>query len=235
MALPEAEEESDPAFMHHGADALPVVEAGGARARLIAGSAFGETSPLTASSETLYADVELAAGARMPIDATYEERALYTIAGHDRDRGRRVRAGPAPRAAPGRPDHRDGARRGQAARFMLFGGAPMEGPRYIWWNFVSSPPRAHRAGQGGVGARPLRHRAGRRGRLHPAAREGRRAAARHGRRALPLSCRAAPTTQPRSRGPHPTSPRSGAEEAPAPKRHAAGPRDVGPRSRGRRT
>ena len=139
MALPEAEEESDPAFMHHGEGELPVVEAGGARARLIAGSAFGATSPLKASSETLYADVELAAGARMPIDASYEERALYTIAGTIEIAGDRFEPGQLLVLRPG--DAITVAARGApgtAARFMLFGGAPMEGPRYIWWNFVSS-------------------------------------------------------------------------------------------------
>src|ERR687893_198854 len=81
MALPVDQEEVDPAFMHHGADALPVVDAEGMRARLIAGRAFGAASPLATASETLYADVRLAAGARAPVEATYEERALYTVAG----------------------------------------------------------------------------------------------------------------------------------------------------------
>jgi redox-sensitive bicupin YhaK (pirin superfamily) len=137
MALPLAEEEGDPAFMHHGADALPVVEDRGVRARLIAGSALGATSPLGTASETLYGDVELAAGARMPIDATYEERAIYTIAGE-------IEVGP-DQFQPGqllvlRPGDPITVTARSDARFMLFGGAPMEGPRYIWWNFVSSRP-----------------------------------------------------------------------------------------------
>jgi redox-sensitive bicupin YhaK (pirin superfamily) len=81
MALPAAREEDDPAFLHQGAAALPTLEADGARARLIAGRAFGLASPLATASETLYADVQLAAGARLPIDQNYEERALYTISG----------------------------------------------------------------------------------------------------------------------------------------------------------
>ena len=81
MALPAEQEEGDPAFTHHGVEALPIVDAGGVRARLIAGRAFGAASPLATASETLYADVQLKAGARVPIEATYEERALYTIAG----------------------------------------------------------------------------------------------------------------------------------------------------------
>jgi redox-sensitive bicupin YhaK (pirin superfamily) len=135
MALPADQEESDPAFMHHGENDLPVVEDHGVRARLIAGSALGATSPLATASETLYGDVELSAGASLPIDDHYEERAIYTIAGT-------IEVGP-DTFAPGqllvfRPGDRIAVRARTVARFMLFGGAPMEGPRYIWWNFVSS-------------------------------------------------------------------------------------------------
>ncbi|WP_159719028.1 pirin family protein [Geminicoccus flavidas] len=137
MALPAAQEETDPAFLHHKADALPVIDADGIRARLIAGQAFGAASPLATASETLYADVQLEPGARMPIDATYEERALYTIAGTIEVAGDRFEPAQLLVLRPG-----DGitVTATSAARFMLFGGAPMEGPRYIWWNFVSSRP-----------------------------------------------------------------------------------------------
>ena len=137
MALPEDQEESDPAFVHHGAEALPVVADGGIEARLIAGRAFGAISPLQAASETVYADVQLRDGAAAPIDAEYEERALYTIAGEIEVAGQRF--------APGqllvlRPGDAITVRARADSRFMLFGGAPMGGPRYIWWNFVSSRP-----------------------------------------------------------------------------------------------
>ena len=81
MDGPEPEQETqDPAFMHHGAEAVPLIESSGVTARLIAGRAFGATSPLKASSETLYADVQMKAGATMPIDAGYDERVIYTMA-----------------------------------------------------------------------------------------------------------------------------------------------------------
>ncbi len=137
VALPQDQEESDPAFLHHGAAELPVLEDQGLRARLIAGSAFGATSPLQTASETLYADLTLAAGASAPIDATHEERALYTIEGEIEVGGDVFGAGQLLVLRPG-DAHRITAR--TAARVMLFGGAPMEGPRYIWWNFVSSRP-----------------------------------------------------------------------------------------------
>lgn len=137
MAMPLADEESAPEFAHHGADALPIVEADGLRARLIAGSAFGASSPLVTSSDTLYADVSLSAGESVPIEPGVDERAIYTITGT-------VIIG----NASFEPEQLVVLRRGEQvvieagrdARFMLFGGAPMEGPRYIWWNFVSSRP-----------------------------------------------------------------------------------------------
>jgi redox-sensitive bicupin YhaK (pirin superfamily) len=135
MALPTNQEESDPAFMHHGAEALPLVEAGGIQARLIAGRAFGAASPLATSSETLYADVQLDAGARIPIDAGYDERAIYTIGGTIDVAGDLFEPGNLLVLRPGDPVTVAAI---SDARFMLFGGAPMEGPRYIWWNFVSS-------------------------------------------------------------------------------------------------
>ena len=137
MALPEAEEESDPAFVHHGSDELPTVDTDGIRARLIAGDALGVRSPLQTPSETLYADVNLEAGAQMPIEATYEERALYTIAGTIEVAGDAFGPGQLLVLRPGDPIV---VRAAVDARFMLFGGAPMGGPRYIWWNFVSSRP-----------------------------------------------------------------------------------------------
>ena len=135
MALPTNQEESDPAFTHHSAGALPLVEAGGIQARLIAGRAFGAASPLATSSETLYADVRLDAGARMPIDAGYDERAIYTIGGTIDVAGDLFEPGNLLVLRPGDPVTVAAI---SDARLMLFGGAPMEGPRYIWWNFVSS-------------------------------------------------------------------------------------------------
>ncbi|MER0240264.1 pirin family protein [Fulvimarina sp. MAC8] len=137
MALPQASEEGDPAFMHYGADDLPVVEAEGVRVRLIAGAAFGVASPLKVSSETLYGDVQLAAGAAIPIDATYEERALYTIDGLIEIAGDAFEPGQLLVLRPG--DAITVRNKGlRDTRFMLFAGAPMDGPRWIWWNFVSS-------------------------------------------------------------------------------------------------
>ena len=138
VALPRDAEESDPEFVHHAAEALPVIAADGVRARLIAGSAFGETSPLATASETLYADLSLEPGARVQIDASHDERALYTVDGAVRVAGDDFEPGQLVILRKGSPvvlEATDGA-----ARVMLFGGDPMGEARYIWWNFVSSRP-----------------------------------------------------------------------------------------------
>ena len=135
LALPEAVEEDAPTFSHLDASALPIIDAHGSRARLIAGQAWGETSPLSTASETLYADVTLEQGASVPIDPAHEERALYTISGEMEVAGTRFEAAQLLILRPGDAITVSAV---ADARFLLFGGAPMEGPRYIWWNFVSS-------------------------------------------------------------------------------------------------
>ncbi len=135
LALPEAVEESAPDFTHFSEDALPRIAAEGIDMRLIAGQAHGASSPLNAMSDALYADIALEAGGVFPVEGTYVERALYTISGEiEVDR---CAFGPGQLIVL-RPGEAIDVRATQAARFMLFGGEPMDGPRHIWWNFVSS-------------------------------------------------------------------------------------------------
>jgi redox-sensitive bicupin YhaK (pirin superfamily) len=81
MALPRSHEESAPDFVHYAEADLPVIEGDGARLRLIAGEALGNRSPVALPMATIYADAELAAGASLPFDPDYEERAIYTVEG----------------------------------------------------------------------------------------------------------------------------------------------------------
>jgi redox-sensitive bicupin YhaK (pirin superfamily) len=135
IALPESAEETAPAFSHHGADTLPVIEDHGLRLRLVAGELHGARSPVPTFSETLYADIELAAGAMLPVEATHEERAIYIATGEIELAGRRHAAG---RLLVLRPGDAVAVIAVDDARVLLFGGEPMDGPRFIWWNFVSS-------------------------------------------------------------------------------------------------
>ena len=135
IALPQAHEETAPSFQHFDAARLPVIEDGGVRARVIAGSAFGSTSPVGMLSPWLYAEVVLAAGASAPLDPDQEERAIYVVDGEAEIAGETFEA---PRLLIFRPGDRITVRALRRARLMFLGGAALEGPRYIWWNFVSS-------------------------------------------------------------------------------------------------
>jgi redox-sensitive bicupin YhaK (pirin superfamily) len=135
VALPAAHEETAPSFQHFPAANLPTVADRGLWARVIAGSAFGQTSPVNTLSDWLYAEVKLDAGASAPLDPDQEERAIYLVDGEIRVASETF-AGP--RLLIFRPGDRITVTATRDARLMFLGGAALEGPRYIWWNFVSS-------------------------------------------------------------------------------------------------
>ncbi|MCB1477739.1 MAG: pirin family protein [Rhodobiaceae bacterium] len=135
VALPKHAEEVDPAFQHVGKDDLPFIEEGGKSVRIIAGEMYGQRAPVPLAHETIYADVALAAGASLPVPATHEERAIYTVSGEIEIAGDSF--GEA-QLLVFRPGDEITVRAKSDARFVIVGGDPMDGPRYIWWNFVSS-------------------------------------------------------------------------------------------------
>jgi len=135
LALPGAKEEMDPAFEHVAKADLPVVDGVGARARIVMGSLWGETAPVTCHSHTIYADILLAAGGAMPIDPEAEERGLYVAEGEASLDG--VALQPATLYVL-RPGIAATLRSAGGGRVMLCGGAPLDGPRHVFWNFVSS-------------------------------------------------------------------------------------------------
>jgi hypothetical protein len=135
LALPSAKEEVEPAFEHVGKDELPVVEGVGALARVVMGTLWGESSPVTCHSPTIYADIHLAAGGAMPVDAEAEERGLYVAEGEASLDG--LPLAPATLYVL-RPGVRATLRSERGGHVMLCGGAALDGPRHVWWNFVSS-------------------------------------------------------------------------------------------------
>jgi len=135
IALPRSAEETEPEFFHHGAAALPTIEAEGKRVRVIAGSLFGATSPVRAFSEMFYADAALQPGAKIPLDAGHEERAIYVAEGAIDIAGDAFEAG---RLLVFRPGDEITVTALEPSRLLFLGGEPMDGPRHIWWNFVSS-------------------------------------------------------------------------------------------------
>jgi redox-sensitive bicupin YhaK (pirin superfamily) len=134
-ALPKSQEEGAPAFAHYGAGDLPRIEGEGKRIRLIMGDAYGARSPAAFAHPSLYAEAVLAPGAVLPFDADYDERAVYIVSGEIDIAGNSFEAG---RLLVFKPGDRISMLALSNARLMLIGGEPMDGPRHIWWNFVSS-------------------------------------------------------------------------------------------------
>lgn len=135
VALPAADAEVEPSFQHHPAGTLPMIEQDGAIARLIAGHAFGETSPVATASPLFYLDAIVGPNAEVPIPDEYPERAVYVVAGSLATDGCRFDEGELVVLRQHEPAELVAETH---SRVMVLGGAPLEGPRYIWWNFVAT-------------------------------------------------------------------------------------------------
>jgi redox-sensitive bicupin YhaK (pirin superfamily) len=135
VALPAEHEEMAPEFFHHPADSIPTVDFPGVHARVLAGSAYGKRSPVKVLSPLFYVEARLAAGAELELPEHHAERAAYVVSGS-------VSCGQETASEPKllvfRAGQRAVLRAGSDARVMLLGGDPLESPRHIWWNFVSS-------------------------------------------------------------------------------------------------
>ena len=135
VALPKRHEETAPSFAHHPVSDLPVVEDTDKRLRVVVGTAYGKTSPVETFSEMFYADARLQSGASLPVDALHEERAAYLVEGEVEIDGQAYEPGRLLVLAPGA---KPAIKARTAAHLVLIGGEPMDGPRHLWWNFVSS-------------------------------------------------------------------------------------------------
>jgi redox-sensitive bicupin YhaK (pirin superfamily) len=135
VALPREHEEVEPDFHHYDAEMFPTFELDGAALRLLAGTAFGQTSPVRTLSPLFYVEATLRAGAHLPLPRDHRERAAYVVEGAVSFSGERAHRsqmlvfdeGDEPVLLAEEP-----------SRVMLFGGAPLDGERHIFWNFVSS-------------------------------------------------------------------------------------------------
>jgi redox-sensitive bicupin YhaK (pirin superfamily) len=134
VALPERDEETEPAFAHHGSDDLPTYESTGLWARLVAGEGFGTKAKVKTHSPMFYAHWRLKSGARAQLPAEYSERAAYVVSGQVEIDGRAYDGGHMLVFSKGEPVTFTAL---QDAVLMLLGGEPV-GPRYVEWNFVSS-------------------------------------------------------------------------------------------------
>jgi redox-sensitive bicupin YhaK (pirin superfamily) len=134
-ALPLAHEEDEPSFVHTPADAIPEVRVGDAQVRVMVGQAFGVVSPVKAFSQTLYLDVNLPVGGSIELPALAPEMAVYPVDGGLEIDGAPLAARVMAVLDPSKPVRVSSA---QGARFVVIGGEPVDAPRHMWWNFVSS-------------------------------------------------------------------------------------------------
>ena len=135
VALPKPSEEVAPEFHHHGATALPRIERDGALLRVIAGRASGEESPVKVFADTFNVAVDLDADAETRIDDAPVERALYVLEGEAQLDGADI---PEKHLVVLDRGTRPTLRAKTPVKAMLFGGEPLDAPRHLWWNFVSS-------------------------------------------------------------------------------------------------
>lgn len=136
VALPRDHEEDAPSFDHHPAATLPVIEQAGVRLVVIAGTAFGERSPVRVLAPTLYVDARIDRDAALVIDDEHEQRAVYVAEGTLALGDTAIEVGTLVVLSPG--EVRLVAR--THVRAMIVGGAPLDGPRHMWWNYVTSDP-----------------------------------------------------------------------------------------------
>lgn len=135
IALPNAHEQTEPQFIHYPKASLPFITVPGVSMHLIAGRAFGAEAPTATFSDLFYIFAELSPGAEFELRPEYPERGLYAVQGEIYVDNQPV----APyHLAVLAPDRAVRIRAGGDARMMLLGGAPLDGERIIWWNFVAS-------------------------------------------------------------------------------------------------
>ncbi|MGO9835523.1 MAG: pirin family protein [Polyangiaceae bacterium] len=137
VALPLHEEERTPSFEHHPVAAIPSVRRHHSDLRVIAGTAYGVKAPTGVLSPTLYVHARLEAEATLDVDDEHEERAVYVAEGAIDCDGSIFGPGTMIVLHPRAPVT---VRATERSDLMLVGGAPIDGPRHIWWNFVSSSP-----------------------------------------------------------------------------------------------
>jgi redox-sensitive bicupin YhaK (pirin superfamily) len=135
VALPRDAEDGEPSFVHVPAKDVPRHDAPGARVSVVAGDAWGLRSPVPVASRTLYAVGTLDAGATLALPDDHVERAIYVVDGTVELDGTAVPAGRLATVDAGAPAV---LRAAADARFAVCGGDPLDGPRFVWWNFVAS-------------------------------------------------------------------------------------------------
>jgi redox-sensitive bicupin YhaK (pirin superfamily) len=135
VALPKAHEETEADFRHYAAETLPAIERDGVHLRVLAGGAYGAESPVRTLSPLFYVEATLSAGTELPLPHEHRERAAFVVEGVVRCGDECIERSRMAVFAPGGTPTLCAQ---SGARVILLGGAPLDGERHIWWNFVSS-------------------------------------------------------------------------------------------------
>ena len=135
LALPRSWEETAPSFDHYGESRLPQFSENGVEGRVLLGDWSGLQSPVSFPGDSMYVDLRMSENSAAQFPKGQEERAIFSAQGAIEIDGILYPESELLVLAPGR-DVRVVAPRG--ARVLLFGGEPLDGPRHLWWNFVSS-------------------------------------------------------------------------------------------------
>ena len=134
-ALPLAHEEDEPGFCHTPSADIPELTVDGARVRVLIGTAFGRTSPVKTFSRTLYLDVILKAGQELALSGLPEEAAIYPVGGDLEIDGTPLEKNNMALLSTGSTQL---VKATSEAHFVVIGGEPLDGRRFMSWNFVSS-------------------------------------------------------------------------------------------------
>lgn len=134
VGLPTDREEIEPGFHHSPREALPECEIDGISLRIVAGEAYGLTSPVPVYSPIFYLDARFAEGSSIALPDEHEERAVFVVDGELEAGGGKAASGEMIVFEPGEDTTVAAA---GAVQAMLLGGAPL-GHRHMYWNFVSS-------------------------------------------------------------------------------------------------
>lgn len=138
VGLPRDREDRDPSFAHHAKSTLPVLVRDGVELRVVAGTAFGQTSPVEIDSPLFYVSAQMPRGTSLRIPAEDPERAVYVVSGAVECEGAVFETASLLVLREGKEPTLNAT---SDALLMLFGGAPLDGKRIMWWNFVSSDPQ----------------------------------------------------------------------------------------------
>lgn len=138
LASPRELEQGPASYSHHPAASLPVSDSMGVRICMIAGQGFCLESPVPVLSPTLYAHVHMQPATTLQVPNEHAQRALYLLEGELLMEDTEVE----PRSLVVLPEGEEVTLYAEGdCQLVLIGGAALDGPRRMNWNFVASDPQ----------------------------------------------------------------------------------------------